>query len=286
MTRHRMSITVRLPGPLRELAKGRSEIDIDADARTVADAFAALRARFPAVYDSIITESGELRPHVNVFVGMDNIRTGAGLATRLDGPTEITILPAVSGGRETGSANPTPAGARITLVRGDITQQQVDAIVNAANSSLLGGGGVDGAIHARGGPAILEACRQIRQTQYPGGLPAGQAVTTTAGHLPARRVIHTVGPIWHGGRHGEADILARAYTNSLERAREEGLRTVAFPSISTGAYGYPVAEAAATALAAVREYLAVHPAAFDEVRFVLFSLSDYNVYGSALDRSN
>jgi len=117
-----------------------------------------------------------------------------------------------------------PDSARITLVRGDITQQQVDAIVNAANSWLLGGGGVDGAIHARGGPAILEECRQIRQTQYPDGMPAGHAVTTTAGELPARRVIHTVGPVWQGGLHGEAEVLASAYRTSLERAREEGPR--------------------------------------------------------------
>ena len=178
-----------------------------------------------------------------------------------------------------------PDSARITLVRGDITQQQVDAIVNAANSWLLGGGGVDGAIHARGGPAILEECRQIRQTQYPDGMPAGHAVTTTAGELPARRVIHTVGPVWQGGLHGEAEVLASAYRTSLERAREEGLRTVAFPSISTGAYGYPVAEAAAVAIGTVTRYVAGNLAAFDEVRFVLFSERDYSVYESALDRT-
>src|SRR5690606_30509297 len=127
---------------------------------------------------------------------------------------------------------------RLTLVRGDITDQDLAAIVNAANASLLGGGGVDGAIHRRGGPAILEECREIRRTRFPNGLPTGQAVATTAGELPARRVIHTVGPVWRGGGKGEPELLASAYRNSLGVARDEGLRTVAFPSISTGAYGY------------------------------------------------
>ena len=149
--------------------------------------------------------------------------------------------------------------ATLRLVQGDITEQRVDAIVNAANPSLMGGGGVDGAIHQRGGPAILAECREIRRTRYPDGLPPGEAVATTAGELAARRVIHTVGPIWRGGRSGEADTLAAAYRNSLERAREEGLRTVAFPSISTGAYGYPVEEAARVALRAVAGYLKEHP---------------------------
>jgi O-acetyl-ADP-ribose deacetylase (regulator of RNase III) len=172
---------------------------------------------------------------------------------------------------------------RLTLVHGDITEQRVDAIVNAANSSLLGGGGVDGAIHRRGGPVILEECRRIRADQYPSGMPPGAAVTTTAGRLPARRVIHTVGPVWHGGQKGEAAVLAAAYRNSLGRAREEGLRAIAFPSISTGAYGYPVAEAASVALSAVSDYLEQHPADFDEVRFVLFSASDLRVYQTVLD---
>lgn len=173
-------------------------------------------------------------------------------------------------------------GATLRLVQGDITEQRVDAIVNAANPSLLGGGGVDGAIHRRGGPAILAECREIRRTRYPDGLPPGEAVATTAGELPARRVIHTVGPIWRGGRSGEPDTLAAAYRSALERAREEGLRTVAFPSISTGAYGYPVEKAARVALRSVAGYLQEHPDAFDEVRFVLFSERDLEAYRAAL----
>lgn len=170
----------------------------------------------------------------------------------------------------------------ISLVHGDITSQQVDAIVNAANNALLGGGGVDGAIHRAGGPAILEECRRLRATVYPEGLPTGQAVSTTAGVLAARRVIHTVGPVWRGGHNGEAALLASAYRESLRVAAEEGLRSVAFPSISTGAYGYPTASAAPIALTAVMQAVEVHPV-FDEVRFVLFSQRDLTVYASALN---
>jgi O-acetyl-ADP-ribose deacetylase (regulator of RNase III) len=170
----------------------------------------------------------------------------------------------------------------LRLVQGDITEQQVDAIVNAANSSLLGGGGVDGAIHRRGGPSILEACREIRRTRYPDGLPAGEAVATTAGELPAKRVIHTVGPIWRGGDEGEPETLRRAYRNSLDRAVQESARSVAFPSISTGAYGYPTDRAAATALEAVIDWLGEHPDTLDEVRFVLFSEADLETYRDAL----
>ena len=171
----------------------------------------------------------------------------------------------------------------ITLVQGDITEQEVDAIVNAANSSLMGGGGVDGAIHRKGGPAIKEEAKKIRQTLYPEGLPTGEAVITTAGNLPAKKVIHTVGPVWRGGSYGEPGLLRRAYWNALERAREAGLRTVAFPSISTGAYGYPIEKAAPLALRTVREYIKQYPDAFDEIRFVLFASSDYAVYEKALD---
>jgi O-acetyl-ADP-ribose deacetylase (regulator of RNase III) len=171
---------------------------------------------------------------------------------------------------------------RLVLVRGDITEQAVDAIVNAANSSLLGGGGVDGAIHRRGGPAILEACRELRRTEYPDGMPAGEAALTTAGSLPARAVIHTVGPIWRGGRAGEADVLAAAYRNSLARTAERGLRSVAFPAISTGAYGYPVAEAARIAVGTVREVIAARPGAFAEIRFVLFRDADLSPYRAAV----
>jgi O-acetyl-ADP-ribose deacetylase (regulator of RNase III) len=172
--------------------------------------------------------------------------------------------------------------ARITLIRGDITEERVDAIVNAANDTLFGGGGVDGAIHRKGGPSILEECREIRRKKYLEGLPTGEAVATTAGMLPARRVIHTVGPVWNGGMRGEPELLARAYRSSLEVAREEGLRTVAFPSISTGAYGYPIDRASRTALAAVIAYLGAHSAAFDEIRFALFSVHDLEAYAAAM----
>jgi len=168
------------------------------------------------------------------------------------------------------------AGGTLELVRGDITEQEVDAIVNAANSGLRGGGGVDGAIHRAGGPAIMEECQRI------GGCPTGTAVITTAGRLRARRVIHTVGPRWAGGSRGEAELLASAYRSSLELAVENDLRTVAFPSISTGVYGYPVAEAARAALATVIDFMTAHPGRLDTVRFVLFSAADLATYTAAL----
>jgi O-acetyl-ADP-ribose deacetylase (regulator of RNase III) len=169
---------------------------------------------------------------------------------------------------------------RIVLVEGDITLQDVDAIVNAANSSLLGGGGVDGAIHRRGGPAIHEACREIRSTTWPDGLPVGQAVATTAGDLPARWVIHTVGPVY-----GEVDdapgLLASCHTASLRVADELGESTVAFPAISTGVYRYPLDEAAPVAIGAV------HAAETDveEVRFVLFDGIAHEAFARALDEA-
>lgn len=172
-------------------------------------------------------------------------------------------------------------GGRVELTRGDITRETTDAIVNAANSSLLGGGGVDGAIHRAGGPAILEDCRRIRAER--GELPAGEAVVTTAGRLPCRRVIHTVGPVWRGGTHGEPATLARCYRNSLALAAGEGLSSIAFPSISTGAYGYPVALAADVALSTVAEVLTSGGFA-GLVRFVLFSESDAETYAAALGR--
>ena len=153
----------------------------------------------------------------------------------------------------------------IEAVQGDITEQTVDAIVNAANSSLMGGGGVDGAIHRAGGPAILEECRRVRAEQYPGGLPTGQAVATTAGELPARWVIHTVGPLY-AAEADPAALLASAHTESLRVADELGARTVAFPAISTGVYGYPLAEAATVAVEAVRSA----DTQVELVRFVLF----------------
>jgi O-acetyl-ADP-ribose deacetylase (regulator of RNase III) len=171
----------------------------------------------------------------------------------------------------------------IRLVRGDITEQRVAAVVNAANSTLMGGGGVDGAIHRKGGPSILAACKRIRAEDYPDGLPTGQAVATTAGDLPAEAVIHTVGPRWSGGSRGEEELLASAYERSLAVARERGWRVVAFPSISTGIYGYPVGEAAAVALRTIRRVLEDHPGSFDEVRMVLFSGEDLDAYRRALD---
>ena len=165
--------------------------------------------------------------------------------------------------------------AAIQLKQGDITREAADAIVNAANSSLLGGGGVDGAIHRAGGPAILEECRRL------GGCEPGDAKITTGGKLTARYVIHTVGPIWRGGRSREPEILASAYRRSLEVAVAKGLRTVTFPSISTGAYGYPIEKAAQIALATVAGFLKSH-SEIERVIFVLFSSADLKVYEAAL----
>lgn len=170
---------------------------------------------------------------------------------------------------------------RVELLRGDITQQTTDAIVNAANSSLLGGGGVDGAIHRAGGPAILEECRRLRE-RLPHGLPPGEAVITGAGWLPCRHVIHTVGPVWSGGAHGEAETLMRCYERSIVLASQRELASLAFPSIATGAYGYPVAEAAGRALAATRSCLPT-ARSLRLVRFVLFSDDDLAVYKAALE---
>jgi O-acetyl-ADP-ribose deacetylase (regulator of RNase III) len=160
-------------------------------------------------------------------------------------------------------------GGRVSVWSGDITCQAVDAIVNAANSTLLGGGGVDGAIHRAGGPDILAACRAIRADRYPDGLPTGEAVITPAGRLPARYVIHTVGPVY--GRHGgaEARLLASCYEKSLALAAEHGLATIAFPAISTGAYGYPFADAAQVVARAVQNVLATDKS-IAEVRLVFF----------------
>ena len=165
----------------------------------------------------------------------------------------------------------------IVLLEGDITEQVVDAVVNAANSSLMGGGGVDGAIHRRGGPAILEACKRIRAEAYPGGLPTGEAVATTGGNLRAPWVIHTVGPVY--ADHADpAPLLAACHTASLRVADEIGATTVAFPAISTGVYGYPVDEAARVAIATVRN--AVTDVV--EVRFVLFGADAYAAFSAAL----
>jgi len=166
----------------------------------------------------------------------------------------------------------------LELVTGDITQQATDAIVNAANSRLAGGGGVDGAIHRGGGPSIMAETRQ----KYPQGCPTGDAVLTGAGHLPARYVIHTVGPIWSGGQQGEASLLASAYRRSLEVAVGHDCQSVAFPSLSTGAYGYPVEQAAQTALQTVLTFLREHNQP-ELVRFVLFDTVTQETFAAVLN---
>jgi O-acetyl-ADP-ribose deacetylase (regulator of RNase III) len=169
---------------------------------------------------------------------------------------------------------------KLSLVQGDITWQHTDAIVNAANSGLMSGGGVDGAIHRAGGPKILEECKQIVARQ--GRLPAGKAVITTGGNLPAKYVIHTVGPVWHGGTDNEAKTLGSCYKESLRVAEEHKLRSISFPSISTGAFGYPVDEAARVAIRAVIEFLKEPSASVTEVAFVLFDSRSLEAYKKAL----
>ena len=164
----------------------------------------------------------------------------------------------------------------VTVRTGDITTLAVDAIVNAANSSLLGGGGVDGAIHRAGGPVILQACRELRRTRYPQGLPAGEAVMTTAGDLPVQFVIHTVGPIW-GNDHPEAVLLASCYRRSLSLADAAGLRSIAFPAISTGVYGYPKPEAAEVVSTAIAESLP-QMRSIQKVLLVFFSQADADLF--------
>ena len=168
----------------------------------------------------------------------------------------------------------------ISLRRGDITAYTGDAIVNAANSSLLGGGGVDGAIHRAGGPEISEACRAIRARQ--GKCPVGEAVVTPGGRLAARYVIHTVGPVWNGGGRREAELLTNCYVNSLIRAEELSLRSIAFPNVSTGIYGYPKRPAAATALAAVRSARAK---SLEEIAFVCYDADNFAIYSELLGPS-
>jgi O-acetyl-ADP-ribose deacetylase (regulator of RNase III) len=170
--------------------------------------------------------------------------------------------------------------AKLGLIQGDITRQETDAIVNAANSGLMGGGGVDGAIHRAGGPAILDECRQI--VARIGRLPTGKAVITTGGNLKAGYVIHTVGPVWHGGNRGEAGLLASAYSESLKLAAERKLESVAFPSISTGVYSYPVAEAAKIALETVIAFLRHESTSLRRVIFVLYDINTYQTYAAKL----
>ena len=178
-------------------------------------------------------------------------------------PTEITIN-----------------GVKLHLIQGDITQQSTDAIVNAANSSLMGGGGVDGAIHRAGGPAILDECKQIVSRQ--GRLPTGKAVMTTGGNLKAKYVIHTVGPVWHGGNQGEPELLASAYRESLKQATEKKLSSISFPSISTGIYGYPVNQGAKVAIGSVIAFLHQGTTSLQQVVFVLFDARTFAAYASAL----
>ncbi len=168
----------------------------------------------------------------------------------------------------------------IKLLLGDITKIGVDAIVNAANSSLLGGGGVDGAIHRAGGRAILDECRKIVERQ--GGCPTGEAVITTAGNMPARYVIHTVGPVWHGGMNNEDQLLANAYSNSLRLAVDNGVKTIAFPNISTGVYGFPKERAAKIAIEAVRKFLE-NDKSLHEVVFVCFDRENHAIYERLLN---
>jgi O-acetyl-ADP-ribose deacetylase (regulator of RNase III) len=169
---------------------------------------------------------------------------------------------------------------KVSIMQGDITKQPTDAIVNAANPSLMGGGGVDGAIHRAGGSAILEECKKIVARQ--GRLPTGQAVITTGGNLKARYVIHTAGPIWHGGSGNEAELLRSAYYECLKLASENKLASISFPSISTGAYGYPVDEAARIAVSTVISFLKEQATSLKEVVFVLFDSRTHQSYCSAL----
>jgi O-acetyl-ADP-ribose deacetylase (regulator of RNase III) len=169
---------------------------------------------------------------------------------------------------------------KLTLLKGDITTLQVDAIVNAANTSLLGGGGVDGAIHRAGGPLILEECIEIRNAQ--GGCPTGEAVITNAGNLPAKMVIHTVGPVWRGGGDEERVLLSNCYFNSLDLAKKHELRTIAFPNISTGVYGFPKEEAAKVAVATTQRFVADDPDVFDEIIFICYDDENYKLYEKLL----
>ena len=166
---------------------------------------------------------------------------------------------------------------RVVVVVGDLTRENVDAIVNAANSSLLGGGGVDGAIHRAGGPQILQECREIRKTRHPDGLPTGEAVITSGGNLPARYVIHTVGPVYGADRERESELLAAAYRNSLALAVQHALTSIAFPSISTGIYGYPKPEAAVVSSRTIKEFLGLDQS-IQQVRLVFFHDADARVF--------
>ncbi len=166
---------------------------------------------------------------------------------------------------------------RVVVKVGDLTKEAVDAIVNAANHTLLGGGGVDGAIHRAGGPDILKECREIRRLQFPDGLPTGQAVITTAGRMPAKYVIHTVGPVYGSGGKDKADLLAECYANSLSLAAKKGLQSVAFPAISTGIYGYPLPEASRVSSRAIEQFLK-QDSVLQQVRLIFFAPSDAETF--------
>ena len=170
---------------------------------------------------------------------------------------------------------------RLTVQTGDITEMTFDGIVNAANSSLMGGGGVDGAIHRKGGPEIIEECRTIRQEEHPNGLPSGKAVITTGGDLPSDFVIHTVGPIWKDGKSGEQATLAEAYRNSLSLASENGLRSLAFPAISTGVYGFPKETAAPIVFETIKAFASENSLP-EEIHLVFFSSQDMDTFINSL----
>jgi O-acetyl-ADP-ribose deacetylase (regulator of RNase III) len=172
------------------------------------------------------------------------------------------------------------ANGKIELINGDITRMQLDAIVNAANSSLLGGGGVDGAIHRAGGRAILEECLKIREKQ--GGCKVGEAIITTAGNMPAKYVIHTVGPVWSRNKKDADDLLANAYSNSLKLAVENRVKTIAFPNISTGIYHFPKDKAAKIAISSIKDFLSKHDE-IDKVVFVCFDEENYEIYKKLLE---
>jgi O-acetyl-ADP-ribose deacetylase (regulator of RNase III) len=175
------------------------------------------------------------------------------------------------------------ANATLELIKDDITNISADVLVNAANETLLGGGGVDAAIHNKGGPKILQECKRLREKEWPDGLPTGNAVITTAGNLKAKNVIHTVGPIWHGGLHDEAKLLRRSYWNSLKLAAAHELKSVAFPSISTGTYRYPTEEASHIAIKAIKDYLEIE-GKIEKVTMVLFSQRDLDIYTKAVQK--
>ena len=167
--------------------------------------------------------------------------------------------------------------ARVIVKVGDITKEAVHAIVNAANGTLMGGGGVDGAIHRAGGPAILEECREIRRVRFPDGLPTGQAVITTAGRMPAKHVIHTVGPVYGSGGEAKSQLLAACYANSLALAVENGLRSIAFPAISTGVYGYPMDEAAVVSSTTIEQFLQ-NETTLENIHLIFFAPNDAEVF--------